>query len=158
MTCEQKVKDQIWCITLPLEVWKRLKELYEPLNTSTQFDHLSSIWNTSLSDYSSITEYCSALEIATSNFLVSGAAEFPHFDSHVLMLIALMGLPPSCSPEKARHQTGWPMPFRPRNRMKRSTEGGNQGLLKKRHDMQNGSKLHNAGIANKLAMWKRPAP
>ena len=95
MTCEQKVKDQIWCITLPLEVWKRLKELYELLNTSTQFNHPSSIWNTSLSDYSSITKYCSALEIATSNFLVSGAAEFPPFDSHILALIALMGLPPS---------------------------------------------------------------
>jgi len=77
MTCEQKVKDQIWCITLPLEVWKRLKELYEPLNASTQFDHLSSIWNTSLNNYSSITEYCSALEVAMTNFVASRAAEFP---------------------------------------------------------------------------------
>src|SRR5260370_2272918 len=77
MTCKQKVKDQIRCITVPSEVWKRLKELYEPLNASTQFDHLSSIWNTSLNDYSSVTEYCSALEVAASNFAASGHAEFP---------------------------------------------------------------------------------
>src|SRR5260221_1257938 len=83
------------CITLHSEVWTRLKELYEPLNASTQFDHLSSIWNTSLSEYSSITEYCSALEVATSNFSASGAAEFPRFDSHILALITLMALPPS---------------------------------------------------------------
>src|SRR5258708_12101849 len=80
---------------LPSEVWKRLKELYELLNASTQFDHLSLIWNTLLNDYSSITEYCSALEMATSNFSASGAAEFPRFDSHILALITLMGLPPS---------------------------------------------------------------
>ncbi len=60
MTCEQKIKDQIWHITLPSEVWKRL---YELLNASTQFDHLSSIWNTLLNDYSSVTKYCLALEI-----------------------------------------------------------------------------------------------
>src|SRR6266478_7780397 len=33
--------------------------------------------------------------IAVSNFAASGPAEFPHFDSHVLALIALMGLPSS---------------------------------------------------------------
>ena len=77
MTCEQKVKDHIHCITVPSKVWRRLKELYEPLNASTQFNHLSSIWNTLLDDYSSITEYCSALERAASNFAASGAAEFP---------------------------------------------------------------------------------
>src|SRR5258708_37412420 len=80
---------------LPSEVWKRLKELYELLNASTQFDHLSLIWNTLLNDYSSITEYCAALEMATSNFSASGAAEFPRFDSHILALITLLGLPPS---------------------------------------------------------------
>jgi len=36
-----------------------------------------------LNDYSSVTKYCSALEIAASNFSASGAAEFPHFDSHI---------------------------------------------------------------------------
>ena len=35
------------------------------------------------------------LEMAASNFSASGAAEFPCFDSHVLVLITLMGLPPS---------------------------------------------------------------
>src|SRR5258708_10550083 len=82
-------------MTLPSVVWKRLRELYEPLNAATQFDHLSSIWNISLDDYSSITDYCSALEVATSNFSASGASEFAWFDSHVLALIALMGLPTS---------------------------------------------------------------
>src|SRR5260370_895196 len=62
---------------------------------SMQFDHLSLIWNTSLDDYSSVTNYCSALEIVVSNFAASGPAEFPQFNSHVLALIALMGLPPS---------------------------------------------------------------
>src|SRR5260370_35266014 len=95
MTCKQKVKDQICHIMVPSEVWRRLKELYEPLNVSTQFDHLSSIWNTSLNHYSSVTKYCSALEAAVSNFTASGATEFPCFDSHVLTLIALMGLPSS---------------------------------------------------------------
>ena len=94
MTCEQKVKDQIWQITVPCEVWRRLKELYEPLNASTQFDHLSLIWNTSLNHYSSVTDYCSALEQAVSNFMASGATEFPRFNSHVPALITLMGLPP----------------------------------------------------------------
>src|SRR5260370_10434006 len=95
MTCKQKVKDQIRCIMVLSEVWKRLKELYEPLNASMQFDHLSSIWNNSLDDYSSVTEYCSALEIVASNFAASGPTEFPRFNSHVLALIAFMGLPPS---------------------------------------------------------------
>src|SRR5260370_41836270 len=64
MTCEPNVKDQIHHINVPSMLWKKLKDLYKPLNLSMQFDYLSMIWSISLSDYSSITAYCSALEVA----------------------------------------------------------------------------------------------
>src|SRR5258708_22151890 len=78
-------------MSIPSIVWKKLKDLYEPSNLSTKFDYLSIIWNISLSDYSSITAYCSALEVAASNYLASGPMDF----THMLTLIALMRLPSS---------------------------------------------------------------
>ena len=63
LTCEPKVQDQIADISVPAVAWKRLKDLYEPSNLSTQFDHLSMIWNISLDDYTSVTNYCSALKL-----------------------------------------------------------------------------------------------
>ena len=91
MTCEANVKDQIRQINVPSLVWKKLKSLYEPSNASTQFDYLSTIWSISLADYPSVTTYCSALEVAASNYLASGPTDF----SHMLALITLMGLPSS---------------------------------------------------------------
>ena len=91
MTCESNVKDQIRKISIPSVVWKKLKNLYEPSNASTQFDYLSTIWNLSLDDYPSVTSYCSALEVAASNYLASGPTDF----DHMIALIALMGLPSS---------------------------------------------------------------
>src|SRR5260221_5706738 len=91
MTCESNIKDQIHEISILSIVWKKLKNLYEPSNASTQFDYLSTIWNLSLDDYPSITSYCSALEVATLNYLASGPKDF----DHMIALIALMGLPPS---------------------------------------------------------------
>ena len=38
MTCESNIKDQIHEISIPSIVWKKLKNLYEPSNASTQFD------------------------------------------------------------------------------------------------------------------------
>ena len=80
---------------LPSLVWKKLWEFYEPMNASTQYDYIASIWNTSLDSYASVSEYCSALELAASSFSASGPSEFPHFDSHLLAIIVLMGLPAS---------------------------------------------------------------
>jgi len=91
MTCESNVKDQIHEISIPSVVWKKLKNLYEPSNASTQFDYLSTIWNLSLDDHPSVTSYCSALEVAMSNYLASGPKDF----DHMIVLIVLMGLPPS---------------------------------------------------------------
>ncbi len=91
MTCESNIKDQIHEISIPSIVWKKLKNLYEPSNASTQFDYLLTIWNLSLNDYPSITSYCSALKVATLNYLASGPKDF----DHMIALIALMGLPPS---------------------------------------------------------------
>src|SRR5258708_13838079 len=91
MTCESNVKDQIRQITIPSLVWKKLKSLYEPSNASTQFDYLSTIWNLSLNDHPSVTSYCSALEVAASNYLASGPKDF----DHMIALITLMGLPAS---------------------------------------------------------------
>ena len=62
------------------------------MNASTQYDYISSIWNTSLDNYASMSEYCGALELAASSFSTSSPSEFPHFDSHLLTIIALMGL------------------------------------------------------------------
>ena len=95
MTWEQKVKDQIRCIMLPSLIWKKLRKFYEPMNASTQYDYISSIWNTSLDNYASMSEYCGTLKLAASSFSMSGPSEFPHFDSHLLTIIALMGLPAS---------------------------------------------------------------
>ena len=50
MTCKSNVKDQIHQINIPSMVWKKLKDLYEPSNTSTQFNYLSKIWTISLSN------------------------------------------------------------------------------------------------------------
>src|SRR5260221_5045106 len=91
MTCESNIKDQICEINIPSIVWKKLKNLYEPSNASTQFDYLSTIWNLSLNDYPSVTSYCSALKVAASNYLASGPKDF----DHMIALIALMGLPSS---------------------------------------------------------------
>src|SRR5258708_1259129 len=91
MTCESNVKDQIHEISIPSIVWKKLKKLYEPSNASTQFNYLSTIWNLSLNDYPSVTSYCSALEVATLNYLASGPKGF----DHMIALIVLMDLPPS---------------------------------------------------------------
>ena len=91
MTCESNVKDQIRQISVPSKVWKRLKNLYKLSNLSTQFGYLSTIWNISLDNYPLVTAYCSALEIAASNYLASGPTDF----AHQLALVALMGLPPS---------------------------------------------------------------
>ncbi|SRR5260221_7971319 len=52
LTCEPKVQDQIADICIPAVAWKRLKDLYKPSNLSTQFNHLSMIWNISLDDLS----------------------------------------------------------------------------------------------------------
>ena len=62
------------------------------MNASTQYNHISSIWNTSLNNYALVSEYCSALELAASSFSASGPSEFPCFNSHLLAIIALMGL------------------------------------------------------------------
>ena len=91
MTCESNVKDQIHQTSIPSVVWKKLKNLYEPSNAWTQFNYLSTIWNILLTDYPSVTAYCSALEVATLNYLASGPTNF----SHQLTLIVLMGLPSS---------------------------------------------------------------
>ncbi len=91
MTCESNVKDQIHEISIPSVVWKKLKNLYKPSNASTQFNYLSTIWNLSLDDHPSVTSYCSALEVATLNYLASGPKDF----DHMIVLIMLMGLPPS---------------------------------------------------------------
>ena len=65
------------------------------MNASTQYDYISSIWNTSLDNYALMSEYCGALELAASSFSTSGPSEFPCFNSHLLAIIALMGLPAS---------------------------------------------------------------
>src|SRR5260370_29706529 len=93
MTCEVNVKDQIRQINIPSIVWKKLKALYEPSNALMQFDYLSTIWaiSISLTNYPSVTTYCSILEVAASNYLASGPMDF----SHMLALITLMGLPSS---------------------------------------------------------------
>src|SRR5258708_5353479 len=91
MTCKSNIKDQICQINIPLMVWKKLKNLYEPSNASMQFDYLSTIWNLSLDDHPSVTAYCLALEVAASNYLASGLKGF----DHMIALIVLMGLPPS---------------------------------------------------------------
>ena len=91
MTCESNIKDQIRHISIPSEVWTKLKNLYEPTNLSTQFRYLSTIWGISLDDYPSITAYCLALEVAASNYLTSRLTNF----ADQLALIALMGLPAS---------------------------------------------------------------
>src|SRR5260370_18856724 len=91
MTCEVNMKDQIRQINIPSVVWKKLKALYKPSNASMQFDYLSTIWAISLTDYPSVTAYCSTLEVAASNYLASGPMDF----SHMLALITLMGLPSS---------------------------------------------------------------
>jgi len=73
-------------------VWKKLKALYEPWNlASTQFHYVSTIQNLSLDNYPSITAYCSALEVAASNYLASGPKDL----DHMIVLFVLMGLPPS---------------------------------------------------------------
>ena len=95
MTCKSNIKDQIHHMTVPSEVWKKLKDLYKPSNLSMQFDYLSAIWNITLNDYQSVTAYCSALETASSNYSASRPPGSPAFDSHMLTLVALMGLPSS---------------------------------------------------------------
>src|SRR5260370_5215744 len=90
MTCESNVKDQIHQTSIPSVVWKKLKNLYGPSNALTQFNYLT-IWNIWLTNYPSVTTYCSALEVAASNYLASRPTNF----SHQLTLIALMGLPSS---------------------------------------------------------------
>ena len=91
MTCKSNVKDQICQINVPSMVWRKPKDLYKPSNASTQFNYLSTIWTISLTDYPSVTTYCSALKVAASNYLASGPKDF----SHQLALIMLMGLPSS---------------------------------------------------------------
>src|SRR5260370_4464877 len=91
MTCKSNVKDQICQTNIPSMVWKKLKNLYEHSNPSTQFDYLSTIWNILLTNYPSVTAYCSALKVAASNYLASRPTDF----SPQLTLIALMGLPSS---------------------------------------------------------------
>ncbi|SRR5258708_3472849 len=91
LTCKPKVQDQIADICIPAIAWKRLKDFYEPSNLSTQFDHLSTIWNISLDDHTSVTDYCSALELTMTRYLASGPIDM----WHMLSLIALMRLPSS---------------------------------------------------------------
>src|SRR5260370_20703123 len=69
MTYKSNIKDQICQTSIPSVVWKKLKNLYEPSNTSTQFDYLSTIWNILLTNYPSVTTYCLALKVAMLNYL-----------------------------------------------------------------------------------------
>src|SRR5260370_1585393 len=103
MTCESNVKDQIHQTSIPSVVWKKLKNLYEPSNAWTQFNYLSTIWNILLTDYPSVTTYCSALEVVMLNYLASRPPNF----SHQLALIVLMGLP---SPYNLTQPTILPQP------------------------------------------------
>ena len=63
MTCKSNVKDQIRQINVPSMVWKKLKDLYEPSNASTQFDYLSTIWTISLSHHLLICTQSSSIEL-----------------------------------------------------------------------------------------------
>jgi transposase InsO family protein len=89
------VKDQIRHHTLPSIIWRKLKQLYEPTNLSTQFDYAATIFRASLNDHSSVSDYCAILENAAANYTASGPAFHSQFPSHLLALFALMGLPPS---------------------------------------------------------------